>query len=95
MIKYVCDRCSALIEEPHARFSLRIELFTAYDGMEIRSDAELKQRDIRAEIEQLIKKLEKMDPKRLEQEVYSRYEFDLCRNCRDQMLQRLEARQLP
>lgn len=95
MIKYLCDRCSAMIELNRARFVLRIELFAAYDGLEIRSVQELQERDIRSEIQQLLKKLESMDSKQLEREVYSRYEFDLCKNCRDLLLQRLEARQVP
>jgi len=95
MIKYLCDRCSALIEQSRARFTLRVELFTAYDGLEIRSSEELNSRDIRAEIQQLIKEMQGMDPKQLEREVYARYEFDLCKECRDQLLEQFESRRLP
>lgn len=95
MIKYLCDRCSALIEQSRARFALRVELFAAYDGLEIRSADELKQRDIRAEIAQLLSEMKGMDPKQLEREVYARYEFDLCKACRDELLQRFEAGRLP
>ena len=95
MIKYLCDRCSALIEQSRARFTLRVELFAAYEGLEIRSAEELKSRDIRAEIEQLLNKMQGMDPQQLEREVYARYEFDLCKECRDQLLEQFEARRLP
>lgn len=95
MIKFVCDRCSALIEQSKIRFTLRIELFAAYDGLDIRSLKDLQNRDIQAEIQQLLKKMETMDPKQLERDIYSRHEFDLCKNCRDQLLQQLEERNLP
>ena len=95
MIKYLCDRCSALIEQSRARFALRVELFAAYDGLEIRSAEDLKQRNIRAEIEQLLSEIQGMDPKQLEQEIYARYEFDLCKACRDELLQRFESGRLP
>ena len=95
MIKYLCDRCSALIEQSRARFALRVELFAAYDGLEIRSAEDLKQRNIRAEIEQLLSEMQGMDPKQLEQEIYARYEFDLCKACRDELLQRFESGRLP
>ncbi len=94
MIKYLCDRCSALIDQPRARFCLRIELFTAYDGLDLRAEGDLEKRDIRSEIDQLLKKMEKMDPKQLERDVYARYEFDLCKKCRDALFERLEARQV-
>ena len=94
MIKYLCDRCSALIDQPKVRFSLRIELFTAYDGIDIQSEKDLQKRDIKSEIQELLEKIDKMDPKLLESEVYSRYEFDLCRKCRDEIFQKLESRQL-
>ena len=95
MIKYLCDRCSALIEDSRARFSLRVELFAAYDGLEIRSDEDLHNRDIRAEIEQLLDQIKDSDPARLTREVYARYDFDLCKTCRDHWLQQLEDRRLP
>ena len=43
----------------------------------------------------LIQEMQNMDPKQLEREVYARYEFDLCKVCRDQLLEQFEARRLP
>lgn len=95
MIKFLCDRCAALIDHPRARFSLRVELFAAYDGLEIPSHEELDKRDLRTEIQQLIQRIETVDARQLERDVYVRYEFDLCKNCRDQLRQKLDSRQLP
>ena len=95
MIKYLCDRCSALIEHPRARFAMRLELFAAYDGLEIRSAEDLEKRNLKAEIQQLLDEMKEMDPSQLERDVYARYEFDLCKKCRDHWLEQLEGRGLP
>ncbi len=84
-----------MIEQKKARYALRVELFAAFDGLDIQSEQELKKRNFKAEIEKLIQELEGRDPKAVEREVYARYEFDLCRKCRNELIEKFENRQLP
>jgi hypothetical protein len=74
---------------------MKVELFAAYDGLEIESKEELGERDLQKEIRRLIEKMQDMDARELEREVYTRYEFDLCKNCRDELARQLDSRKLP
>lgn len=84
-----------MIEKQRARFSMRIELFAAFDGLELPSREQLRKRNFRDEMKKLLEQMEGMDPKQLEKEVYARFEFDLCRKCRDELLKQLEERKYP
>jgi hypothetical protein len=75
-----CDGCgdSLLIEED-VRYVVKIEVFAAYDPLEItRSDLE---KAGRAEMERLLEAMAGMDPKELEDGVYRKFQFDLCGKC--------------
>ena len=48
MIKYLCDRCSAMIEDSRTRYTFRIELFAAYDVLKLTGEDLAPDRDIRA-----------------------------------------------
>lgn len=91
MIKYVCDRCSAMIEDSKARYSLRVELFAAYDILKLTGEDLSPDRDLRHEIALLIRQLEKEDPKRLTDQVYYVLEKDLCPRCRDEVQEEIET----
>ncbi len=92
MIKYVCDRCSAMIEEDRLRYTFRIELFAAYDIMKIRPKDVRPDRDIMKEIDDLIRKLENEDPEKLTEDVYYRIEQDLCPKCRRIVLAEIKGK---
>ena len=81
----ICDRCGeTLLADSDVRYKLKIEVFAAYDPMEI-SPSDL-ERDLESELATLIGEMEKMDPKKLEDQVYRRFDFDLCPQCQEQFL---------
>jgi len=81
---YTCDMCGARIEPVELRYVLKMNLFAAYDTMKIEpSDLE---RDYEEEIHKLIEKMEGMNPKELEEDVFKQLVFDLCRNCQQKFL---------
>lgn len=88
MIKYVCDRCQALMEKDRLRYQLRIELFAAYDGLEIKESDLRRRDDIKREIEDLLKQMEDMDEQELQDQVHVKFEYDLCQKCRDEIYER-------
>ena len=75
-----CDVCGeSLLIESDVRYRVRIEVFAAYDPLEI-SRGDL-QRDLRKEMAELIERMKTMDPAELEDQVYKRFEYDLCPEC--------------
>ncbi len=81
---YTCDMCGARIESTELRYVLKMNLFAAYDTMKIESsDLE---RDYEEEIRKLIEKMEGMNPKELEEDVFKQLVFDLCRGCQQKFL---------
>jgi hypothetical protein len=61
-----------------------MNIFAAYDRLQI-SLSDL-QRDYEDEIKKLVKEMENMDPKRLEEDVFKNFTFDLCRRCQQQYI---------
>ena len=76
---YCCDRCGARIEANELRYMLKMNIFAAYDTLKI-EHSDLK-KDYEDEIRKLIEKMEQMDPKELEEDVFKKLKFDLCRRC--------------
>ena len=75
-----CDLCGkALLIDENARYLVRIQVYAAYDPMELTPDDLAK--DHRAEIRKLIERLEDMDPQEVEDSVYKEFRFDLCPAC--------------
>ncbi len=76
---YVCDICGSKIKTTELRYVVKMSIFAAYDTMKIElSDLE---KDYEEEIRDLIEKMEQMDPKQLEEDVFKQFTFDLCRKC--------------
>jgi hypothetical protein len=75
-----CDGCGAgLLIDASVRYVLKIEVFAAYDPLEItREDLERSGPD---EMARLIETLEGRDPRELEEEVYKKFLLDLCPAC--------------
>lgn len=88
MIKYICDRCSALMEKEKLRYQVRLEIFAAYDSLEFKEADKRSSQDIRREIEDLIKQMEDMDEQELQDQVHVKFEYDLCQKCRDEIYER-------
>ncbi len=91
-IKFLCDLCGELLEEGRPRFIFRGEIFCAFDGLEIEDDLERSSESIRAEIERLIRELEKRTEEDLQDEVHFPFHLDLCRKCRDRVYRALKLR---
>lgn len=92
MIQYFCDKCGMEICQPSTRYTLNLELFAARENLFF-TEADLK-KDHRAEMDELIRQMEKMDSDELNDEVYVKYEFDLCGSCRKQIYWQFQ-RELP
>ena len=75
-----CDACGdGLLIDADVRYLVRIEVFAAYDPMELsREDLA---RDHRSEMARLIEDMRHMDPQELEDQVYKKLQFDLCPKC--------------
>jgi len=83
----VCDICGkALLTDESVRYQARIQVFAAYDPIEITPDDLA--RDIQGEIRALLDRLEGMDPQEVEDSVYKDMHFDLCMACQREYLRR-------
>lgn len=82
----VCDLCGGpLLAQEDVRYEVKVEVKSAYDPLELtREDVE---QDHRREIAALLERLKKMDPKAVEAQVYSSFEFDLCMKCQRRYVQ--------
>jgi len=77
--------CGARIAPEELRYVLKMSIFAAYDKMEIElSDLE---KDYEEEIRKLTEKMEHMDPKQLEEDVFKQFSFDLCRACQQRFIE--------
>ena len=80
MRKMTCDLCGkGLLIEEDVRYEVVIEVLCAYDPLEI-THSDLA-RDRRDEIKKLIEKLKDADPQEIADQVYKRFDFDLCPVC--------------
>ncbi len=81
-----CDLCGkALLVDEDARYEVRIQVYAAYDPLEITPD-DLAQ-DTRDQIRRLVAQLEGMDPQEVEDSVYKEFLFDLCPDCQRRYIQ--------
>ncbi len=75
-----CDICGkALLIDEDVRYLLRIEVFAAYDPLELTKED--LQKATREEIGRLIEKMRDMSPEELEDSVYKKFAFQLCPVC--------------
>jgi len=80
MAGFCCDMCGRpLLVDSDVRYVVKIEVFAAYDPMELTAD-DLRQ-DHLDEIRELARTLAKADPQTLEDQVYRDFTFDLCPRC--------------
>ena len=80
MSGFNCDLCGKpLLVDEDVRYIVKIEVFAAYDPMELTSD-DLRP-DRTKEISQLARRMADMDPEELEAQVYKNFQFDLCPKC--------------
>ena len=85
MSGFVCDRCGKpLLVDEDVRYILKMELFAAYDPMELTGEDLSKDR--RREMAELIEKMKRMDADALQDAVYRETSFDLCPPCQRAVL---------
>ncbi|MFH1202498.1 MAG: endonuclease III domain-containing protein [Candidatus Omnitrophota bacterium] len=89
-LKINCDSCGRQLTHPRQRYILKIEL---YASPEVEITKEDLKKDSREEIKKLINKLNDEDPKKLEEEVYVKYNLNLCKHCRDIFNQRIKNKE--
>lgn len=58
---------------------LKMNIYAAYDTLEI--DPSDLEKDYEDEIRRLIDEMKDMDPKQLEEDVFKKFKFDVCRKC--------------
>ncbi len=93
-IKYICDFCGNLIEIGRPRFILKGEMYCAYDGSQFDETLNIDSKNLKEEMEKLIKAAEQKSEKELTDEVHYPFQLDLCRHCRDKMYQILDEKTL-
>ena len=74
-----CDRCGRRISKNAVRYIAKIQVYAAYDPLEITSNELL--RDHTKDIERLLKQCERMSEEELMRGVYVDFEFNLCARC--------------
>ncbi len=75
----LCDRCGQLIEEGALRYIAKIQVYAAYDPLNV--DFADMRRDHTNEIKEILKRCEELSEEELMQDVYVDFQFDLCRAC--------------
>jgi hypothetical protein len=80
MIHFTCDACGKkLLENEDVRYCVQVEVYAAYDTMELTEDDLLDVHD--KEIEELYREIEDTDEEELQNSVYKKLSFDLCPSC--------------
>jgi len=83
---FVCAMCGkALLVDEDVRYIVHIQVYAAYDPMEL--TAEDLEKDRREEIKRLVEEMGKMDPRELEDQVYKEFRFNICPPCQRAYLQ--------
>ena len=92
MLHFTCDMCGKdLLVNEDVRYVVKIEVYAAYDPMEI-TEEDL-EKDHMEEISQLIEEMEDMDAEELEDGVYKSFRFDLCPMCQKKFIRNPLVRQ--
>ncbi|MFH1061354.1 MAG: hypothetical protein V1747_00505 [Candidatus Omnitrophota bacterium] len=85
----VCDSCGDLIKK-RQKYSLKIELSAS-------AEVEIEQKDLEGDLNQQLSELydgvRDIDAKKLEEDIYIRYDLKLCKKCRDIFNQRIKAKE--
>jgi hypothetical protein len=80
-----CDLCGReLAESEGVRYEVRIEVKAAYDPLDL-TDKDL-EKDHRAEIAEILRRLEGISEEEAQDQVYRAFDFDLCPPCQRRYL---------
>lgn len=89
-IDYSCDACGKALPRPQERYNLNIEMYAAPEVVITKDDLK---KDTTAEMKALLKQMEKMDTKDLEEQVYVAHKLYLCQRCRDIFNMRIKQKE--
>ena len=89
-IDYSCDSCGKALPRPQERYNLNIELYAAPEVVITKEDSK---KDAASEMRALLRQMQKMDAKELEEEVYVSYKLNLCKRCRDTFNTRIKQKE--
>ena len=85
MMQLTCDLCGkTLLIDEDVRYIVNIEVFAAYDPMEL-TEEDLR-KDYRKELQELVRRMRQMDPEKAQDSVYRKFEFQLCPPCQRRYL---------
>ena len=79
MITRLCDRCGQPIESESVRYVAKIQVFAAYDPLELTFDDLNK--DYKDEIKRILDQCHDLSEEELMRDVYIEFSFDLCYPC--------------
>lgn len=89
-VEYICDSCGTELKHPRQRYILKIQLYVS-------PHIELTKEDLKTntqvELRRLLKQLEAMDAKRLQEEVFVSHKLILCKKCRDIFNERIKHKE--
>ncbi len=75
----VCDRCGQPLEQGALRYVAKIQVFAAYDPLEITFEDIT--RDHTDEIKKIVEQCKDLTEEELMRDVWVEFQFDLCRPC--------------
>ena len=85
MIQLTCHICGkTLLLDEDVRYTVKIEVFAAYDPLEI--TAEDLEKDYRKELRELVERMKEMDPEEAQDSVYRMFTFQLCPKCQKEYI---------
>lgn len=84
MINRICDRCGSPIEPNALRYIARIQVYAAYDPLEI--TFEDLARDYTDEMRKILEQCANMTEEELMRDVYVEFTYDLCPACQKQYI---------
>jgi endonuclease-3 related protein len=89
-INYICDSCGADLKHPRQRYILKIQLYASPEVELTREDLK---RNTQVELRRLLKQLETMDVRKIQEEVFVSYKLILCKKCRDTFNERIKHKE--
>ena len=84
VITFFCDRCGEVIPEKIDRFLIKLNICYPYETLAIQEED--LGHDYSAEIQELVQTIEEMDIEELERDVGVSFQFEICRRCRDELI---------
>ncbi|HVX09618.1 MAG TPA: hypothetical protein VHC22_00315 [Pirellulales bacterium] len=82
MIQYSCDLCKRPLDpEDELRYVVKLEVYAAFDRVEIDDDADNLQ-----EIHEILERMDGAHDDQVGDDVYQQLRFDLCPECRKKFL---------